>query len=128
MTAPPALRESMQRTNSIFSQQVVAQGDIDALDQVYTRNARVLPPGADMIEGLSAIKQFWKQTAEALSVRSVELTTLTAEPCGDSAVEIGRAALHLADGTALAVKYVVHWKQEDGQWKWDKDIWNANQC
>ena len=24
------------------------------------------------------------------------------------------------------VKYVVCWRQEDGDWKWDLDIWNAS--
>jgi hypothetical protein len=25
------------------------------------------------------------------------------------------------------VKYVVHWKWEDGDWKWNVDIWNQNE-
>jgi len=34
---------------------------MDALDRIYTVNARVLPPGALMIEGREQIKAFWKQ-------------------------------------------------------------------
>ena len=43
-------------------------------------------------------------------------------------VEIGSAALTRSRRTGgVAVKYVVHWKQEDGTWKWHVDIWNPNQ-
>jgi hypothetical protein len=41
-------------------------------------------------------------------------------------VEIGRAELVLANGQAVPVKYVVHWKNEGGAWKWHTDIWNMN--
>jgi hypothetical protein len=30
------------------------------------------------------------------------------------------------DGTTIdTVQYVVIWKQEDGRWKWHRDIWNS---
>ncbi len=49
---------------------------------------------------------------------------------GDGAIEIGRATITAGAGdeaqTAMEAKYVVHWKQEDGRWKWNIDIWNAN--
>jgi ketosteroid isomerase-like protein len=56
-----------------------------------------------------------------------ELAIVHAEPAGDGVVEIGRADLTVADGQVVTVKYVVHWKQEDGGWKWNVDIWNPNQ-
>jgi ketosteroid isomerase-like protein len=45
---------------------------------------------------------------------------------GDTVVEIGRAEIVTNGGATVAVKYVVHWKQEDGRWKWNTDIWNLN--
>jgi len=24
------------------------------------------------------------------------------------------------------LKYVVYWRNEDGRWKWDVDMWNRN--
>ena len=47
--------------------------------------------------------------------------------CGDGVFEVGRADLILGDGQKATVKYVVMWKQEDGDWKWDVDIWNMNE-
>ncbi len=64
--------------------------------------------------------------ATPAGVTAAKLTTLDVEMAGNTAVEIGEAELQLREnGTALA-KYIVHWKQEDGRWLWDKDIWNMN--
>lgn len=81
-----------------------------------------------MIEGRERIKSFWQQAIAALAIKSAKLTTVDAEAAGDSIVEVGRADLIVGDsGQVVAVKYVVHWKQEDGNWKWHVDIWNMNQ-
>ena len=40
------------------------------------------------------------------------------------ACEVGEAVLTIASGTA-AVKFVVVWKQVDGQWRLHRDIWNG---
>ena len=42
----------------------------------------------------------------------------------DGAYEIGRATLDLGGGQQAHAKYVVIWRQEDGQWRWHVDIWN----
>jgi ketosteroid isomerase-like protein len=60
-------------------------------------------------------------------VKDAKLTTVDAQTVGDSVIEVGRADLILDGGQIVAVKYVVHWKQEDGTWKWHTDIWNMNQ-
>lgn len=102
-------------------------GDVAGAAQgVYTKNARILPPGAAMVEGRDAITAFWGQAVQQLGVRSVTLATVDLQMLGDGAVEIGRATLTLQDGTVVPAKYVVVWKQEDGRWRWDIDIWNMN--
>jgi hypothetical protein len=63
----------------------------------------------------------------SLGVKDAKLSTVDAAAAGDTVVEVGRADLTLEGGQTLAVKYVVHWKQEDGIWKWHTDIWNLNQ-
>jgi ketosteroid isomerase-like protein len=49
-------------------------------------------------------------------------------PSGDGVVEIGQATLAIQPegqaASSLPVKYVVYWRQEEGQWKWHVDIWN----
>ena len=124
----PSMTHEIGTTNRIFEQEVAARRNTEALDRVYTRNARILPPGAAMVEGRENIKTFWRGAIEALDVSSVKLETRDFQQLGDSGVEIGQATLMFrAAGSAPAVmKYVVVWKREDGAWKWDVDIWNPN--
>lgn len=117
----------MAATNRIFDTELVNTGNFDLLDKVYTANARILPPGAPMVAGRANIKEFWKSAIAALGVKSAKLATVDAEMTGDSVVEIGKADLVVGDGSTVTLKYVVHWKQEDGEWKWHVDIWNPNQ-
>jgi ketosteroid isomerase-like protein len=127
MSVPDSIRTAMQQTNALFCASVIKNGDYEALDNIYTTGARILPPGADLISGIPQIKSFWQQAVAALGVTNATLETVDAEQTGDSVVEIGRANLTLATGQTVPVKYVVHWKQEDRLWKWNTDIWNLNQ-
>jgi ketosteroid isomerase-like protein len=118
---------AMQRTNELFDAEVIRKQNFDALNRIYTAQARVLPPGAPMVQGREQIKEFWKQAIAAMGVTGVKLTILDAEPAGFGVTEIGRADLTIGDGHIVTVKYVVCWKQEDGAWKWNVDIWNKNE-
>jgi ketosteroid isomerase-like protein len=117
--------EAMQATNALFTEEVIAKGNVGALEQVYTADARVLPPGAELVSGRPAIQQFWAGAMKGLGLRRAVLVTVDAIPAGDGVVEIGRADLETAGG-GLSVKYVVFWRQEGGRWKWHVDIWNPN--
>lgn len=126
MSVPAEVSAGMQETNDRFCREVIGQGDLSVLGRIYTREAKVLPPGAPMIEGAEAIQEFWGQAIAGLGLTEAKLTTVSVEMCGDSAVEIGLADLTVKDGPVIKGKYIVHWKQEDGGWRWDKDIWNAH--
>ena len=121
---PATIPQGFRDTNRIFEEEVVDKGDFAALARVYTKNAIILPPGAEMITGLAPIQEFWKQAAVALGVKSLRLHSVSVDVLGDTAYEIGRAEITTGAG-AVSVKYVVVWKQEDGSWKWHVDIWNA---
>jgi ketosteroid isomerase-like protein len=127
MSIPEAIQTKMQQTNELFDSAVIKKQDFDALDKIYTADARILPPGAPQIQGRSNIKEFWRNAIPALGVAGLKLITEDAQIADDSIVEVGRGELALGNGQTLAVKYVVHWKQEDGVWKWHTDIWNTNQ-
>jgi ketosteroid isomerase-like protein len=125
----PALNEiklAMQSTNDLFNTEVFGKRNFDALDLIYTSDARILPPGSPIISGRGAIKRFWSELVS--SARSAVLTSIDVMPAGDGVVEIGRATLTLEgeDAPQMEVKYVVYWRQEDGRWKWHVDIWNQN--
>ena len=120
----PSPTSALRETNRVFEEEVIAKQNFSALDRVYTRNARIMPPGAEMMTGLDQAKAFWQQAVAALGATAVRLSTIEVEFLGETAVEIGRATITLAQGPAVDVKYVVVWKQEDGTWKWHIDIWN----
>jgi len=117
----------MAATNEVFCSEVVGNRNFAALDNVYTAGARVLPPGAPLVSGREAIKTFWTGLVQSANAKSCTLTSVEVIPAGEAIVEIGRATLSFVDSPdPLEAKYVVYWRQEDGRWKWDVDIWNPN--
>ncbi|MGD0437299.1 MAG: nuclear transport factor 2 family protein [Bryobacteraceae bacterium] len=121
----PVIAQDIQPTNRLF-EQIIAKRDFDALDRVYTKDARILPPGAPTISGRENIKSFWRSAVDSLGVSAGKLETVEFEATGDTGFEIGRGRLDFVSGAAsLEVKFVVVWKREDGAWKWDVDIWNT---
>lgn len=124
------IKLAMASTNDIFNTEVVGKRNFAALDKIYTADARILPPGAPLVSGRPAIKQFWSNLIQSANAKSAVLTSIDVMPAGDGVVEIGSAKLTIepeGQGTAeITVKYVVYWRQEDARWKWHVDIWNQN--
>ena len=120
----------MAETNLRFCTEVIGKGNFEALEEIYTSGARILPPGAPMISGRPGIRDFWSGMARAMNAESAVLESVDVMPAGEGAVEIGRAVINVEpEGQAasqLEVKYVVYWQQENGRWKWHVDIWNPN--
>jgi ketosteroid isomerase-like protein len=121
---------AMARINDLFNSEVFLKGNLNVLDDIYTADARILPPGAPMITGRAGIKDFWSNVIQSMNAKSAVLTSVDVMPAGDDLVEIGSAVLTIqpeGQGTSdVAVKYLVYWRQEDGHWKWHVDIWNMN--
>jgi uncharacterized protein (TIGR02246 family) len=124
------IKRSMQSTNDLFNSDVFGRRDFAALDNIYTRDARILPPGGPMISGREAIKKFWSDMVQSANATSAVLASVDIMPAGDGALEIGKATLTVEppgqSAAQVEVKYVVYWQQEDGRWKWHVDIWNPN--
>ena len=55
----PDVVVGMRETNDLFCAKAIRSRDINALDRVYTPDAQILPPGADIIQGIAGIKNFW---------------------------------------------------------------------
>ena len=129
-TSLDEIKKRMIETNDLFNVEVFVKRNFDALDQIYTSGARILPPGAPIIERRPAIKKFWSDMVTGTNAKSAVLSSVDIMPAGDGIVEIGRALLTVAPlsqpEAQIEVKYVVFWREEEGAWKWHVDIWNTN--
>ena len=106
----------------------VAEGNAAAVGELYTSNAKFMPPNADVVVGPESIVAFLQGMLDD-GIGSLELETVELEEHGDTAIEEGRYTLGTADGqTADAGKYIVIWKNDGGAWKLHKDIFNSNQA
>jgi uncharacterized protein (TIGR02246 family) len=120
----PDIKAHIDRLNRKF-EVAFARGDAaGAAREVYTRDCRIMPPGAETVVGREAAEQFWPAAAAQLGATAVKLETVDLQALGDGVYEIGRATISMTGGQQGVAKYVVVWRQEDGQWRWHVDIWN----
>jgi ketosteroid isomerase-like protein len=120
----PEMRAGIDETNRRF-EAMFAHGDPAAAARaVYTRDARVMPPGAATLLGRDAAAEFWASAAAQLRIKAVALETVDLQSLGDGAYEVGRGVLTVGDGQQVAAKYVVIWRREEDRWRWHIDIWN----
>ena len=106
------------------------KGDLASAMKVYTKDATILPPNADMIKGIEGITAYW-QGALSMGVKEAKLETVEVTPMGEGAAcEVGTYVLKIEPEGVPAFtdkgKYMMIWKLEDGVWKWDTDAWNSS--
>lgn len=103
-------------------------GDFAKLASFYTENAKLLPPGSEMLTGRESIQNFWKGASE-MGIKAVKIETLDVTPSEEIAVENGRYTLTIQPDENTSVeevgKYVVVWKFDDN-WKLHVDVWNSD--
>jgi uncharacterized protein (TIGR02246 family) len=126
ITAVAQDKATIQSLNDKFAA-AFNSGDFSTLASHYTEDAVLLPPGAEMAKGRSAIQSFWKGAAEGVS--DLKLTAMDVKPLGtEAAREIGSFTLKTKGQQAQEVvgKYVVVWQKVGNEWKLATDIWNTN--
>ena len=103
-----------------------SRGDAAGLAAFYTENGQILPPNSDFVTGRQAIQAFW-QGAMDMGIKGVKIEIVEVEGLGDTAYTVGKYTLQGEGGQVLDKgKFVVIWKQEDGQWKLHRDIFNSS--
>jgi len=118
-------RAQIDHVNAVFVD-AFRRGDGAGIANTYTENGEILPPNMAMMQGRQAIEAFWLG-ARQMGITDGSLETVEFEEQGDHAWEIGIYTLKVADGTTVdSGKYIVIWRQEDGEWKWHRDIWNSS--
>ena len=129
LAAAPAVaqdRATIEKLNAAWTA-AFNKGDAAAVAAMYTEDAYVLPPGAEMVKGRPAIETFWRQAAQQMG--DAKLTTVDVLPLGnDAAREIGTVSLKTKSQPSQEIigKYVVVWRKTGADWKLATDIWNSN--
>jgi ketosteroid isomerase-like protein len=124
------IKQEMAKTIDLFNVEVFGKRNFDAIDQIYTTDARIMPPGRLMVSGRQEIKGFWFDIIRSYNAKSTARESLDIMPGGEGVVEVGRSVITAEPAgqpeVQVDIKYVVFWKQEDGLWRWHVHIWNLS--
>ena len=100
-------------------------GDADALAELHTENAQVLPPGAPVIEGRAAIRTYFRnqfeQHAAPMTFDERDIIVF-----GNIAYRQGIYSMALDDGRTEYGKFIQLWRKYDGVWKIHRQMWSSN--
>ena len=125
MMTDNGIREGIEAANREFMA-AFDSGDAAGVAALYTENGQILPPNSDPITGKDGIKGFW-QGAMDMGLKTASLETVEVEQQGDRAMEIGNYKIFVDGGQMVDHgNYLIIWKQEDGQWRLYRDIWNTS--
>jgi uncharacterized protein (TIGR02246 family) len=122
--------ENLIDENNLAFVRAIAAGDASAVAAVYTDDARLLAPDAEMAQGREQVLDFWRAAISA-GIAGASLTTLSVDVRDDLAIEVGRYRLRLEPagaepGTDKGKYVVVHRRTATGDWKWAVDIFNSD--
>ena len=123
--APLDATSEISEANKVFMESFNS-GDMKAVAQHYTEDAKLFPANSEIVTGKETIEAFWSG-AMSMGVKKVLLETTTAESFGNTAIEEGKYTLYTEGEIVLDKgKYIVVWEKVNGQWLLDRDIWNTS--
>lgn len=100
--------------------------DAAGLANLYTEDGQVLAPNSDFLTGRESIQALWQSIFD-MGVKEIKLEIIDVEDHGDTAIEVSNYTLYDDEGQELDKgKYIVIWKQRNGQWKLYRDIFNSS--
>jgi ketosteroid isomerase-like protein len=118
-------RRLITQQNAAFTRAHVL-GDSATIDAMFTPDARSLPPGADAAVGIAAIHAL---TVEYLKAGVTEFREETTDLYGNAEYVVDQGTYVMTYGNPAVTergKYLNVWKQVDGGWKIQTNIWNAD--
>ena len=125
MRKSAAITKKIKAANAALGK-AVAQGDAEAVANMYSKNPILMPPNAPATRSKTGIKKFWAGAVQ-MGVAGASLRTSELEVSGDTAIEVGNYRLTDKKKKTLDTgKYIVIWKKEGKDWKLHRDIFNSN--
>lgn len=120
-----AARTQIAALNDQFTQAHV-RGDSTTIDSMFTADARSLPPGAEAAVGMAAIHAL---TVDYIKAGITDFREETVSIYGTAAYVVDEGTYVMTYGTPPITergKYLNIWKQVDGGWKIQTNIWNVS--
>lgn len=118
-------RDLVEERNQIFME-TYKNMDPAGMAELYTADAKLLPPNSETVEGSENMESFWQAIMDT-GISEITLHTGEVERYGKALVEVSSAELRGEDGALIdKSKYMVIWKQERGTWKMYLDMFNSN--
>jgi ketosteroid isomerase-like protein len=120
-----ATRRHIEQLNERFTKAHLT-GDVGTIDAMFTPDAKSFPPGAGAAVGLPAIHAL---TMDYLETGITEFREETTGFYGNAEYVIDEGTYVLTYGATPVTergKYLNVWKQVDGNWKLQANIWNTN--
>ncbi len=121
--------QAIQKTNEKWLA-LIRDHNAAAVSQLYTSDGAMMAPGAPIAQGQPALEKAWgglmTTPGFALTFKADQIVVASS---GDMALDRGTYLLTLAgsDGPTKDIgKYVVVWRNIDGQWKVAADIFNSD--
>ncbi|MGB5246153.1 MAG: DUF4440 domain-containing protein [Woeseia sp.] len=116
---------SLGSANSAKFMALLNAGDVEGLVNMYTDDARVMPPNGKMKQGEAAVREEFGAMIEAGITGT--LTSIESKALGDIAYNVGTYELRIEGDTIDTGKWVETWQLgDDGQWRISNDIWNSD--
>ena len=119
-----AAKKAIDAADAKFAS-AMAAGDSATIAGMYHSQALVMPPNMALFTNPSMMGSFVKEVPK-LGVKKMTLQPVELLNGGDYVIE--RSVWEISDGakTLDKGKAVVVWKQEGGEWKLYRDIWNSD--
>lgn len=122
---PPEFNAEIVIKTAKFTQAHITR-DTAFLNACFTRDARIMPPNALVVEGLDSISKLNEDWVNYGLHDFVEKSSRM-YGCGDLIVDEGIYLLRYGPtNTTDEGKYLNIWKKEDGIWKIHANMWNTS--
>lgn len=119
------LKASIEKANQAWMEAVKKQ-DASGVAGLYTEDAFILPPNVPAMQGREGIEGFFSAAMNA-GIKDVRLVTEQVDGDRETAIERGSYEMR-AEGDKVVDqgKYLVHWKNINGKWMFQNDIFNSS--
>jgi len=119
------IKEVIAKLNQQFVS-CLAKDDASGVSNMYAKDAALLAPNMPIVKGRENIAGVFRHMVEG-GMTQMTLTTVSVWSAGSIVAEEGVYTLKSKNGQARDTgKYIVLWKQEGGQWRIYRDIFNSD--